>query len=89
MTYRPLLERIGWGRIISKVTQNSASGPTPVKKEQNHSSSIPLQPRIQKREAGFLRLESDIVVTTDINVDQKRRTDGSDIGLEGNGSVNV
>ena len=88
MTYRPLLERIGWGSIIRRVTQKSASGPTPVKNGQNHSSNIALQPRSQRRETGFLRLESDIMVTTDINVDRKR-TEGSNIGLKDDGPVSL
>ena len=75
MTYRPLLERMGRGKLLSKLTHSLTSSKRfRSSSSRRQSVNIPLTPHPAADSHGFQRLEPDIVtdsqilVTTNINV---------------------
>ena len=81
MTYRPLLERVGRGRVFgghsSKKGKILDSDDT-----RQHNASIPLKPRLSPEARGFHQLGNDlgvdpsIIVTTNIHVGNGVRDEG-------------
>lgn len=75
MTYRPLLERIGRGRWVAKITHSAQSG---------NSGDIPLKTSSGLSSQGFRKLEndtksrSDILRTTSIHIGVERREESRD-----------
>lgn len=88
MTYRPLLERIGKGRFVGKLTRHSkiSKGHSVNSKgTRKQITDIPLQPRTEDDMYGFHRLENDdrvdpcITVTTNISLSQKPKSAEQDL----------
>lgn len=77
MTYRPLLERIGKGKLVEKLTHRSntpKSDRSTSRITKQQIADIPLKLRAEDGRSGFYRLENadsmdpQIKVTTDISV---------------------
>ncbi|KAL9135374.1 MAG: hypothetical protein Q9175_003439 [Cornicularia normoerica] len=90
MTYRPLLERIGKGGLVEKLTRHSkisTSHSGSSKGTRKQVADIPLKPRTEDDKYGFHRLENEdrvdprITVTTSISLSQKRKTAEQDLEL--------
>ena len=90
MTYRPLLERVGKGKFVGKLTRHSRvsnSHSTDPKNTRQQIVDIPLKSRTEEDKYGFHRLENDdcadprITVTTNISVTKNPHQD-----LESGGS---
>lgn len=85
MTYRPLLERIGRRRILTKLLRTPNSGqPYGSSGSKEISANVMLKPRLNTNTHGFQRLGNDetdgsrVLVTTDIHVARGLKTGGEE-----------